>query len=86
MDTVHRVMSYALILGGIISSAAVLGASTGSVLPDIRRQWEIAYEKLPLHFEANQGQTESAVKVSRARQGLRRVLEARGGGAECAQA
>jgi hypothetical protein len=62
MDTVHRVMSYALILGGIISSAAVLGASTGSVSPDVRRQWEIAYGKLPLHFEANQGQTESAVK------------------------
>jgi beta-propeller repeat-containing protein len=62
MDTVHRVMSYALILGGIISSAAVLGASRESVSPDVRRQWEIAYGKLPLHFEANQGQTESAVK------------------------
>jgi hypothetical protein len=62
MDTVCRVMSYALILGGIISSATVLGASTGSVSPDVRRQWEIAYGKLPLHFEANQGQTESTVK------------------------
>ena len=62
MDTGCRVMSYALILGWIISSAAVLGASTGSVSPDVRRQWEIAYGKLPLHFEANQGQTESAVK------------------------
>jgi hypothetical protein len=62
MNTGCRVMSYALILGGIISSAAVLGASTGSVSPDVRRQWEIAYGKLPLHFEANQGQTESTVK------------------------
>jgi hypothetical protein len=55
-------MSYALILGWIISSAAVLGASRGGVSPGVRRQWEIAYGKLPLHFEANQGQTESAVK------------------------
>ncbi|HEX2245765.1 MAG TPA: SBBP repeat-containing protein, partial [Gammaproteobacteria bacterium] len=62
MNTVCRVMIYALILGGIISSATVLGTSTGSVSPDVRRQWEIAYGKLPLHFEANQGQTESAVK------------------------
>ncbi|HZA28789.1 MAG TPA: SBBP repeat-containing protein [Gammaproteobacteria bacterium] len=62
MDTGCRVMSYALILGGFISSATVLGASTGSVSPDVRRQWEIAYGKLPLHFEANQGQTDSIVK------------------------
>ncbi len=63
MNTVCRAMIYALILGGIISSATVLGASRGGVSPDVRRrQWESAHGKLPLHFEANQGQTESTVK------------------------
>jgi beta-propeller repeat-containing protein len=62
MNTVCRAMIYALILGGIISSATVLGASRGGVSPDVRRQWESAHGKLPLHFEANQGQTESTLK------------------------
>src|SRR5919109_3824873 len=53
---------YALALGGSIFANAVWAAIPGASCPADQERLQIAYRKLPLHFEVNQGQAEGTVK------------------------
>ena len=53
---------YALALGGSIFANAVWAAVPGASCPADQERLQIAYRKLPLHFEVNQGQAEGTVK------------------------
>jgi prealbumin domain-containing protein/beta-propeller repeat-containing protein len=53
---------YALALGGSIFANAVWAAIPGASCPADQERLQIAYRKLPLHFEVNQGQAEGTIK------------------------
>jgi hypothetical protein len=53
---------YALALGGSIFANAVWAAMPEASCPADQERLEVAYRKLPLHFEVNQGQAEGTVK------------------------
>ncbi len=53
---------YALALGGSIFANAAWAAMPGASSSADQERLEVAYRKLPLHFEVNQGQAEGTVK------------------------